>query len=484
MNEKETVIINAALPYSEFPSLHLGHIYGNFLLSDISARTFRKQNYNTIFVSGTDDNGLALNIQAKKQNTSVNELLKFNTKSIKEQLKNFDISFDVFKSTSNNQEHDKFVQERFLELTTKEQETEISMCSYCELQLAQKTIIFFCKKCNENIKLEYLTKHNEKNLNMFCSICKNSILKTQSREFFLKCTGTNYYELISNTKINKSANNILKEIEQKKQNIDCWKLISRNSISGINIPNTNKTFYVWFDAILSYASFLNIPLQKAKNIYFMGKDNVFFHTFFFAQVLPKERWPNSIYSRNWLITEQGKFSKSENNGIFLRDVNKKQTSILRIFLFQLNSEDSDVKFNMESLKEYEKNVFINKILNLFQRIHKLLIKKGLLIFQYDFNNEICDIFCDFVIKQDFKLSYGFFINQVEEANYLFNKEKMWNFTQTNDFFDILNRLLNIFSIISILTPEIINNFSTFFIFNQKEITILDNSNILYTQQFV
>lgn len=66
MNTPARYLITAALPYANGP-LHIGHIAGAYLPADIYVRYLRMQKHDAVFVCGSDEHGVAITIQAKKE---------------------------------------------------------------------------------------------------------------------------------------------------------------------------------------------------------------------------------------------------------------------------------------------------------------------------------------------------------------------------------------------------------------------------------
>ena len=101
---KNKYTVTAALPYANGP-LHLGHIAGVYLPSDIFVRFLRMKKHDVLFVCGSDEHGAAITLRAKKEGVTPEEIVERYNTIIKDTFKNFDISFDIFHRTSSEIHH-------------------------------------------------------------------------------------------------------------------------------------------------------------------------------------------------------------------------------------------------------------------------------------------------------------------------------------------------------------------------------------------
>ena len=85
--------ITAALPYTNGP-IHIGHMAGVYVPADIYARYQRLQNKDVAFICGSDEHGVAINLKAKKEGITPQEVVDKYHKIIKDSFGDFGISFD------------------------------------------------------------------------------------------------------------------------------------------------------------------------------------------------------------------------------------------------------------------------------------------------------------------------------------------------------------------------------------------------------
>jgi len=144
--------ITAALPYANGP-LHLGHVAGVYLPSDIFARFTRLNGDDVLFVCGSDEHGAAITLRAKKEGITPQEIVDKYHSLIEKSFNKFNISFDVYHRTSSEIHHEtsqeffKILHDnnKFIEETT-EQYYDIEFNQF----LADRYITGTCPKCSSD----------------------------------------------------------------------------------------------------------------------------------------------------------------------------------------------------------------------------------------------------------------------------------------------------------------------------------------------
>ena len=104
MGNRRRFTITAALPYANGP-LHIGHIAGAYLSSDIYARFRRLQDHDVFFVCGSDEHGAAITMRAKKEGRSPQDIIDTYHLRNSKAFEAIGISFDVFHRTSSDLHH-------------------------------------------------------------------------------------------------------------------------------------------------------------------------------------------------------------------------------------------------------------------------------------------------------------------------------------------------------------------------------------------
>ncbi|MFI5205073.1 MAG: class I tRNA ligase family protein, partial [Flavobacteriales bacterium] len=146
-------LVTAALPYANGP-LHIGHIAGCYLPSDIYVRYLRLKGHDCLFICGSDEHGVPITIRAQKENVTPQQIVDKYHGIMKKAFDDLGIHFDIYSRTS-HPEHHKTSQEIFLELYNKKIFTEETTEQYFDPKaqrfLADRYIIGTCPKCgNEN----------------------------------------------------------------------------------------------------------------------------------------------------------------------------------------------------------------------------------------------------------------------------------------------------------------------------------------------
>src|SRR6201996_6216004 len=92
-------LVTAALPYANGP-VHIGHLAGCYLPSDIYARYLRATGKDVLFLCGSDEHGVGIALKAKQEGTTARELIEKYHPLIKSSFEDFGISFDIYSRTS------------------------------------------------------------------------------------------------------------------------------------------------------------------------------------------------------------------------------------------------------------------------------------------------------------------------------------------------------------------------------------------------
>ena len=145
--------VTAALIYANGP-IHIGHVAGCYLPSDIYVRYLRAKGEDVIFVSGTDEHGVPITIKAKKEGISPQAVVDKYYTIIKDSFEEFGINFDTYGRTSSPVHHE-LSQDIFKTIYDKngfvEETTEQYFDEKAQTFLADRYIIGTCPKCgNDN----------------------------------------------------------------------------------------------------------------------------------------------------------------------------------------------------------------------------------------------------------------------------------------------------------------------------------------------
>lgn len=394
--------ITSALPYVNNQP-HLGNIVGSVLGSDVYNRFSKKSGDETILICGTDEYGTATEMEAMKQKVHPKEIVEKNRVLHKQVYDWMNCDFDVFGKTSCS-EHQKIVQKMFKKCYEngyfEEKNVDQFYCKTCDQFLADRYVEGICNLCGyDNARGDQCDKcgrclRTQDISSPKCAICTSEPEIKSSKHLFLRLDLLQ--EKIKNSMDSKKgqwtqvAINIYNEWLEKELISRCMTRTLKYNW-GVPVPLEgfeDKVFYVWFDAVIGYLTFLSQIkedweewLKDATFVQFMAKDNVFFHAFIFPGILlaadPNAKTVDIINSTEYLTFNKEKFSKSRKIGIFGLDlVNKDlgRSCLWRFYLIKRRPESKDSDFDIEDFINVANSDLLNNIGNLCQRILKYLAK--------------------------------------------------------------------------------------------------------------
>lgn len=411
---KQRVFIGVAWPYVN-GDLHIGHLAGYLLPADIFSRFSRLTGKETLMVSGADCFGTPTTIEADKEGVSPEAIVKKYFAKQKSLFKIASISYDLFtKTTTPN--HQKITQEFFLRLfkngylskkTTKQFYSEADKkflpdryvegeCPYCH---AENTRSDQCDRCGNVLNPEELINPKSKITGQPATLKDTEhyfiewpLLEKDIKQYF-KTHSSKWRPWIKTETENWLAAGLKS------------RAITRDLDWGVKIPIAelpkefrlegveHKRIYVWFDAVVGYFSASLEWAKKtrkswkpfwydssAKHYYFLGKDNLVFHTIFWpGQLLSYDRkihLPDYPAINQFLTLEGRKFSKSRGVTISSEEIIKKfGVDAVRFYLTAIMPENSDASFSWDDFKNRVNGSlignfgnFVNRVLNLGQDI--------------------------------------------------------------------------------------------------------------------
>lgn len=398
VNEDKNILITSALPYvNNVP--HLGNVIGSVLSADFFARYCKARKLNTLFICGTDEYGTATETKALEVNKSPRELCTYYYGIHKEVYDWFQIDFDSFGRTSTD-EHTKITQEVFLKLYEngylEEHENEQLYCSEHQGFLADRYVEGECPKCH------YADARGDQ-----CDFCGELLDPVELINPHCKLD-SGKPEKRTTTHMYMSLNKLQPELEKWVATVEekwsrngrhiarHWlkgglepRAITRDLKWGVPVPlkgYEDKVMYVWFDAVLGYASITADYTpewrqwwQNPENVelyQFMGKDNAPFHTVVLpsAEIGTGDNWTKLgvLSTTEYLQYEGGKFSKSRNLGVFgtnAKDIGL-SPSIWRYYLANVRPESSDSQFSWADFVARNNNELLANFGNFVSRVTK------------------------------------------------------------------------------------------------------------------
>ena len=149
MSNTNRYTITAALPYANGP-LHIGHMAGVYVPSDIFARYLRRKGKDVAFIGGSDEHGIPITIRAKNEGVTPQDIVDKYHENIKNTLESFGVTFDVYSRTT-SAKHREVAQDFFKTLYQNSKFTEEVTEQYYDEEakefLADRYIRGECPKC-------------------------------------------------------------------------------------------------------------------------------------------------------------------------------------------------------------------------------------------------------------------------------------------------------------------------------------------------
>jgi len=345
----ENIFIGVAWPYAN-GNLHLGHVAGIAIGCDTFARFHRMKGNSVLMVSGSDCHGTPISVKAEAEGKTPEEVAAFYHKSITKSLEQLGVSYDLYTSTTTENhyavtqdmfsrnlengfiyrdkmrmlydpEADRYLPDRFVEGT----------CPHCRDEGARGDQCDNCGKLLDPLDL----------INPRSKLTGASPEVRECEHFFLD--------------LGKSADALLEWMQTKEKiwrtNVYAFarnwvksglrgRAITRDITWGVPIPVEgfeDKRIYVWFDAVTGYLSAAKEwaagkgepdawkqwwENPEAKHYYFIGKDNIPFHTIIWPAMLMGYKGltlPYDVPANEYLNLEGKAFSTSNNWAIWLPD---------------------------------------------------------------------------------------------------------------------------------------------------------------------
>ncbi len=394
MTKYKRYLITSALPYANGP-IHIGHLAGVYVPSDIYTRYLRLKGEDVISVCGSDEHGVPITLKARKEGVSPQVVVDRYHAINKKAFEDFGIAFDIYSRTSNHIHHETasgffsnlYEKGEFIEKTSEQFYDEEAGCF-----LADRYITGRCPHCgNENAYGDQCEKCGS-------SLSPMELINPQSTVSGSKpvLRETKHWYLPLDKYESWLKEWILDEHKEWKTNVygQCksWidqglqpRAVSRDLDWGVPLPlegTEGKVLYVWFDAPIGYISAtkeLTADWEKywkdkeTKLVHFIGKDNIVFHCIIFPSMLKAEGsfiLPDNVPANEFLNLENDKISTSRNWAVwlheYLEDFPGKQDS-LRYSLCASAPETKDNDFTWKEFQTRNNNELVAILGNFVNR---------------------------------------------------------------------------------------------------------------------
>ena len=398
---KKRHLVTAALIYANGP-VHIGHLAGCYIPSDLYVRYLRSIGEDVKFISGTDEHGVPITIKARDENKSPQEIVDYYYEIINNSFKEFGISFDIFSRTS-KEIHHKTSSDFFLNLYEKGVFQEITSSQYYD------------KKENQFLSDRYITGECPcgKNKNAYgdqCEVCGKTLSPLDLKNPKSSLSGN--APILEETKnwylpMDKFQVNIEKYINTKKEwksnvigQCKSWlndglrpRAMTRDLDWGVSVPLKDadgKVLYVWFDAPIGYITATKElepdnwekywKDEDSSLVHFIGKDNIVFHTIIFPMMLMEHGdyiLPENVPANEFMNLEGEKISTSRNWAVWLHEYLKDFPDMqdeLRYCLITNLPENKDSDFSWKDFQQKNNNELVAILGNYINRVFVLCDK--------------------------------------------------------------------------------------------------------------
>ena len=420
--EVKRYTITAALPYTNGP-VHIGHLAGVYIPSDIYARFLRSNKKDVVFVCGSDEHGVPITISAKKEGVSPQEVVDKYHKLIGDSFKDLGISFDVYHRTSDKLHHET-ASDFFEHLHQK------------NLFIEKVSKQYFDEKENQFLADRYITGtcphcKNEGAYGDQCEACGTSLSATDLIEPKSALSG--------NKPVMKETKHWFLPLDQYESWLKEWILdghksdwksnvygqckswldqglqpraVTRDLDWGIPVPVNGadgKVLYVWFDAPIGYISATKQwakdkgkdwePYWKSEDtklVHFIGKDNIVFHCVIFPSMLKAHGdyiLPDNVPANEFLNLEGDKISTSRNWAVWLHEYLEDfpgMQDVMRYVLCATAPESKDNDFTWKDFQTRNNSElvgiygnFINRVVVLTNKYYDGCVPERGLLTDYD-----------------------------------------------------------------------------------------------------
>ncbi|HEY6538511.1 MAG TPA: methionine--tRNA ligase [Candidatus Dormibacteraeota bacterium] len=384
----EHVLVAVAWPYAS-GARHIGHVAGFGVPSDIFARYQRLRGARVLMVSGTDEHGTPILVAADKEGVSPREIADRYNAVIVDDLQRLGLSYDLFTRTT-TRNHAQVAQDVFLTLLDKgyllRQTQQGAFSAATGRALPDRYIEGTCPHCG------FAGARGDQCDNCGRLLDPIDLIEPRSR---IDGAPPVFHEsehfLLDLPAFAKALGEWLESKTEWRSNVRPYSLnaaaelrpraVTRDIDWGIRIPlaefadRDDKRLYVWFEAVIGYLSAaVEWALERgepeswrawwqnpeSRHFYFMGKDNIIFHTVIWPSILmgygsggelgggPPNLalvLPENVVSSEFLTMEGQKFSSSRGVVIEVRDfLERYDPDPLRYYLTAAGPETQDTDF--------------------------------------------------------------------------------------------------------------------------------------------
>lgn len=370
-------LVTSALPYANGP-VHIGHLAGVYIPSDIYVRYLRLKGCDVKWVCGSDEHGVPITIKARKEGITPQQVVDRYHSIIKQSFEGLGISFDIYSRTSSAM-HARTASDFFRKLYDEGRFIEQTSEQYYDQQagtfLADRYIVGTCPRCG-----------NERAYGDQCEQCGSTLSPDELQNPHSAVSGsipvkreTKHWYLPLDQYEGFLREWILEEHREWKVNVygQCksWldgglqpRAVSRDLDWGIPVPvegAQGKVLYVWFDAPIGYISATRELTPEwerywkdpeTKMVHFIGKDNIVFHCIVFPSMLRAHGGyilPENVPANEFLNLEGEKISTSRNWAVWLHEYLEEFPGMQDVLRYVLCANAPETKDNDFTWKDFQ-----------------------------------------------------------------------------------------------------------------------------------
>ncbi|MCL2296086.1 MAG: methionine--tRNA ligase [Methanomassiliicoccaceae archaeon] len=391
------ICINIAWPYANGP-IHIGHLAGSLLPPDIFGRYNRLIGNEVLVVGGSDQHGTPITVTAEKEKSTPAAVADRYHCINKKAIEDMGIQYSLFSKTHGDN-HIEVVQKVFMDLLGKgylyEKETDQYYCTGCNKFLPDRYVEGTCPNCGakdvRSDQCDSCGKTFEPGdlENARCIHCGNEPGVRSTNHFFFKLSAFSEQLMeYAGSQDHWRSNVKTFTINWLKEGL-VDRAMTRDMSWGVPLPMPgweDKAIYVWFEALMGYLS-TSIEYSKmvgkpelwkeywknpeAKHYYFIGKDNIPFHSIIWPAVLMGIgglNLPYDIPANEYLMFNGGKLSKSRGGAIDIPTVLMKYDADAVRYYLSVNMPDThDTEFTWEDFQTKINSELVSALGNYYHR---------------------------------------------------------------------------------------------------------------------
>lgn len=495
MKENKTFFITTPIYYPS-GDLHIGHLYST-TIAWVLKNFKKKMGYDVKFLTGSDEHGQKIEKKSNEAKMSPQDYVDMQSNKFVELWKKAKIDYDFFSRTT-NKKHCDLIKKVFNKMLDK--------------KLIYKDVYKGLYSINDE---EFVLENQaiKKDNDFFHPISGHKLEIVAEESYFFKMSEFQKW-LINYVQKNKDfiiPDNIWKELKSNflSKNLEDLSITRISFDWGIKVDKDPKhVVYVWLDALFNYISALGFDFENSDKdfekywnngteiVHVIGKEITRFHCIYWPIFLKSLdiKLPNSIISHGWIITPEGKMSKSKNNVINPLDLLKEyDAEIIKYFFVSKISIFKDGIFSNDLLLNCYNSDLVNTIGNLVSRTISMINQNFDKNIKYSKTKDKNDLYIIESISNFFNkyiehfnkfevdLAFESMMNLARDLNKYIDLTTPWKLKEDKKRLEqILNLLLNgsyaILSMLDVVCPEYVNQFKKILNVERFEFDQINNFN--------